>query len=64
MIFAIIAIAGLVVGCVVGYLIFRYVLTGKYKEMLANAEKAAERAARRAAAEEEYFLAANVVNLR
>ncbi|MBO5613619.1 MAG: ribonuclease Y [Prevotella sp.] len=42
MIFAIIAIAGLVVGCVVGYLIFRYVLTGKYKEMLANAEKAAD----------------------
>ncbi len=42
MIFAIIAIAGLVVGCVVGYLIFRYVLTGKYKEMLVNAEKAAD----------------------
>ena len=42
MIEAIIAIAGLVVGCVIGYLIFRYVITGKYNEMISNAEKAAE----------------------
>ena len=39
---AIIAIAGLVVGCVIGYLIFRYVIKGKYNEMISNAEKAAE----------------------
>ena len=42
MIIAIIAIAGLVVGGVIGYLIFRYVIKGKYNEMIANAEKAAE----------------------
>ena len=42
MIEAIIAIAGLVVGCVIGYLIFRYVIKGKYNEMISNAEKAAE----------------------
>ncbi|MBR4651131.1 MAG: ribonuclease Y [Prevotella sp.] len=42
MVEAIIAIAGLVVGCVIGYLIFRYVIKGKYNEMVANAEKAAE----------------------
>ena len=42
MIEAIIAIAGVVVGCVIGYLVFRYVITGKYNEMISNAEKAAE----------------------
>ena len=38
----IIAISALVVGCVLGYLIFRYVIKGKYREMISNAEKAAE----------------------
>ncbi len=42
MIEAIIAIAGVVVGCVIGYLVFRYVIKGKYNEMISNAEKAAE----------------------
>ncbi len=36
------AVAALIIGGLGGYLIFRYVLTGKYNEMLANAEKAAE----------------------
>ncbi|MBO7051986.1 MAG: ribonuclease Y [Prevotella sp.] len=38
----IIAISGIIVGCVLGYLIFRYVIKGKYREMISNAEKAAE----------------------
>ena len=38
----IIAISGLIVGGVIGYLIFRYVIKGKYNEMISSAEKAAE----------------------
>ncbi|MBR4275407.1 MAG: ribonuclease Y [Prevotella sp.] len=38
----IIAISGIIVGCVLGYLVFRYVIKGKYREMISNAEKAAE----------------------
>lgn len=38
----IIAVAALVVGGVAGYLIFRYVLTGKYKQMMEQAEKDAD----------------------
>ncbi len=38
----IIAFSGIIVGCVLGYLIFRYVIKGKYREMISNAEKAAE----------------------
>ena len=37
-----IAVAALIIGGLIGYLIFRYVIKGKYNEMLANAEKAAE----------------------
>ncbi len=36
------ALAALVIGVLGGFLIFRYVLTGKYNEMLSNAEKASE----------------------
>ena len=36
------AICALIIGGVAGYLIFRYVIKGKYNEMIANAEKAAE----------------------
>ena len=42
MIYAIIAVAALVVGGVIGYFVFRYVITGKYNEMVATAEKEAE----------------------
>ena len=43
MIIAIIAIvAALIIGGLGGYLTFRYVIKGKYNEMVANAEKAAE----------------------
>ena len=42
MVYAIIAVAGLIIGGLFGYLIFRYVIKVKYNEMLANAEKAAE----------------------
>lgn len=42
MIEAIIAIVALMVGGVCGYLVFRYVLKGKYNEMLAAADKEAE----------------------
>jgi len=42
MIEAIIAIGALIVGGVCGYLVFRYVLKGKYKEMLVAADKEAE----------------------
>jgi len=42
MIEAIIAIVALIVGGVCGYLVFRYVLKGKYNEMLAAADKEAE----------------------
>ena len=38
----IIAVAGLIIGGVCGYLVFRYVATGKYNEMLAAANKEAE----------------------
>ncbi len=36
------AIVALVIGCVAGYLVFRYVLTGKYKEMMETAQKDAQ----------------------
>ena len=39
----IVAIACLIVGGAVGYMIFRYVINGKYKEMVSAAEKEAER---------------------
>jgi ribonuclease Y len=42
MIYAIIAVAALVVGGVIGYFVFRYVIKGKYNEMVATAEKEAE----------------------
>ena len=42
MVYAIIAIAGLIIGGLFGYLIFRYVIKVKYNEMLANAEKASD----------------------
>ena len=42
MIYAIIAVAALVVGGVIGYFVFRYVIKGKYNEMVATAEKDAE----------------------
>ena len=38
----IIAVASLVIGGVCGYLVFRYVLKGKYKEMMDVAEKEAK----------------------
>ena len=38
----IIAVAALIIGGLGGYLIFRYVIKGKFNEMVANAEKAAE----------------------
>lgn len=41
----IIAVTCLVVGGVVGYMAFRYVINGKYKEMVAAAEKEAEKTA-------------------
>ena len=42
MVYAIIAVAGLIIGGLFGYLIFRYVIKVKYNEMLANAEKASD----------------------
>ncbi len=42
MVYAIIAVAALVLGAVIGYMIFRYVLKGKYKSMIASVEKEAE----------------------
>ena len=42
MIYAIIAVAALVIGGVIGYFVFRYVIKGKYEEMVATAEKEAE----------------------
>ena len=42
MVYAIIAVAGLIIGGLFGYLIFRYVLKGKYNEMLSTAEKASD----------------------
>ena len=42
MIYAIIAVAALIVGGVIGYFIFRYVIKGKYNEMVATAEKEAD----------------------
>ena len=41
----IVPLACLVVGCAGGYLIFRYVLNGKYKAMVEQAEKEAEKTA-------------------
>ena len=38
----IIGVGALIIGGLCGYLIFRYVIKGKYNEMIANAEKAAE----------------------
>ena len=37
--YVIIAVVALVLGGAVGYMLFRYILTGKYKEMMATAEK-------------------------
>lgn len=42
MLYVVIAVAALLVGGVVGFLIFRYVLTGKYRELMDKAEKEAE----------------------
>ena len=42
MLYVVIAVAALLVGRVVGFLIFRYVLTGKYRELMDKAEKDAE----------------------
>lgn len=42
MIYAIVAVAALLLGGIIGFVVFRYVLTGKYNEMIANAEKEAE----------------------
>ncbi len=36
-----ICLGALLVGCFLGYLLFRYIITGKYKEMMAAAEKEA-----------------------
>ena len=36
------AVAGLIVGGLIGYAIFRYVVKGKYNEMIAAADKEAE----------------------
>ena len=38
----IVAVVALIIGGLGGYLIFRYGLTGKYKQMMATAEKEAE----------------------
>lgn len=42
MLYVVIAVAALLVGGVVGFLIFRYVLTGKYRELMDKAEKDSE----------------------
>ncbi len=42
MLYVVIAVAALLVGGVVGFLIFRYVLTDKYRELMDKAEKDAE----------------------
>ena len=42
MIYAIIAVAALVLGALIGFSFFRYVIKGKYNEMVATAEKEAE----------------------
>ena len=42
MLYVVIAVAALLVGGVVGFLIFRYVLTGKYRELMDKAEKDTE----------------------
>ena len=43
MVLTIIAIAvALIVGGLAGYFVFRYVITGKYNQMVADAEKAAD----------------------
>ena len=42
MVYVIIAVAALIVGGLCGYMIFRYVIKGKYKEMVESAEKEAE----------------------
>ena len=42
MVYVIIAVAALIVGGVCGYLIFRFVLKGKYNEMVEAADKEAE----------------------
>lgn len=38
----IIGLGALIIGGLCGYLVFRYIIKGKYNEMIANAEKAAE----------------------
>ena len=42
MLYVVIAVAALLVGGVVGFLIFRYVLTGKYRDLMDKAEKDTE----------------------
>ncbi len=42
MVTTIISLACLIIGCVGGYAIFRYLLTGKYKRMVSEAQKEAE----------------------
>jgi len=42
MIYAIIAAVALLVGCACGYALFRYVITGKYKQKMEEAEKEAQ----------------------
>ena len=41
MVYVIIAVAALIIGALIGYLIFRYIIKGKYKEMIDAAEKEA-----------------------
>lgn len=38
----ILTIGGLILGGICGYVLFRYVITGKYKEMISAADKEAE----------------------
>ena len=38
----IVAVVALVLGGLAGYFVFRYVITGKYKEMICAAEKEAD----------------------
>lgn len=42
MVTTIISLACLIIGCVGGYAVFRYLLTGKYKRMVSEAQKEAE----------------------
>jgi ribonuclease Y len=42
MVYVIIAVAALIIGGLCGYMVFRYVIKGKYNEMLEAANKEAE----------------------